>query len=218
MGTLKDNLKASKDAVRHVDTVLAGGAENKPDETFQEIMRNHPLEKVPRFFGGYDGLDFAQLATSITPFLLVHAIQHHRVGLIRGAFFKKHPCRENESCLWTAQQLRDLAVLARQQHVGNCTEQVAVAFEFLQDRKVSPLDFMIQEPRRLDHVFLVIGRTQVEKNKTEWDIDKPPPWGPDAVVCDPWSRDKANRAYPAADIPKMMPRPYAVSTLFRWEG
>ncbi len=122
---------------------------------------------------------------------------------------------------WTQQKLVDLARFSTEGHTGQCTEQVAVAFEYLLRMPVTkPLDFMIELPRDLDHVFLVVGRQKGKKEMprtAQWPIDKSPPWGPDAVVCDPWSPQKDKRAYPATDMPKMMPLPWGVEGLLRVE-
>jgi hypothetical protein len=209
--TLQENLLAATNAVRVVDSNMMtfGGAANKPDETKKNIWNADPRSK--------NIMNYANPGTMLLmnyemeqKFKTVLAEQERRLGEVRANFERTHP---GGSEPWTRQKLMDLAKFAREKKVGQCTEQVAIAFEALIDKGMAPLDFMIQEPRRLDHVFLVIGRTK--STKREWDIDKPPPWGSLAVVCDPWSSDKANRAYPATKLPEMMKLPYAVSTLFR---
>lgn len=85
--------------------------------------------------------------------------------------------------------IQSLASRARHFQCGNCAEHAAVAFVFLQDRGIIPIDYM--EGQNVDHVFVVIGR---EKNgqKSHWTT-----WGPNAVVCDPWD----GKCFPAKEIP-----------------
>jgi hypothetical protein len=78
---------------------------------------------------------------------------------------------------------------------------------------------------RVDHTFLVIGRAPAKgraASNVHWDVtdDGAPPWGPDAVVCDPWSLVKPQRAYPAAAIRETMNMHswWGVKTIFRWTG
>jgi hypothetical protein len=87
------------------------------------------------------------------------------------------------------------AAAAQQSHCGNCGEQTAVAFTFLErDRILRPLDFMYFKPP-FDHNYVVIGRIA---GSNDSDVST---WGKNAVVCDPWS----NKAYPAADLAKHWP-------------
>jgi hypothetical protein len=86
--------------------------------------------------------------------------------------------------------IRGTAAKARDLGCGNCGEQAAVAFVYLKDAGVRPLDYMVyKEPG--DHAFVVIGRAA---NSVESDYTT---WGDDAVVCDPWG----GNAFPAAEIP-----------------
>jgi hypothetical protein len=86
---------------------------------------------------------------------------------------------------------------AKAEHVGcgNCGESAALAFMYLYDRHVHPLDFMAGQ--NVDHAFVVIGRLASS------DEAKPDSWGPDAVVCDPWGglwMRGAGRAFPASQF------------------
>jgi len=211
--SLSENLQSAQSAARAVDSNMMtfGGAANKPDETKQNIWNADPRSKNPvNYFN--PGTMLIMGAQAQMKFKDVLAEQNRRLGLIRDEFMRKNP---GDVEPWTKQKLLDLAVLARKYQAGQCTEQVAIAFEYLINKGVKQFDFMIQLPLRLDHVFLVIGRAK--SDKTEWDIDKPPPWGDAAVVCDPWSSDKANRSYPASKLPDMMKLPYAVESLLRTE-
>jgi hypothetical protein len=210
---LNENLAASQNAVRAVDSNMSlyGGAANKPAETQNAIFNADPRTKDPKIMQNPQAIWILR-AEAEKKSKIVLAEQNQRLGNIRQEFEAVYPGNPEP---WTKQKLLALAALARKYQAGQCTEQVAIAFEYLINKGIKPSDFMIQLPRRLDHVFVVIGRSK--SAKTEWDIDKPPPWGSEAVVCDPWSPDKANRSYPGAKIPEMMKLPFAVETLLRVE-
>ncbi|MBX3413942.1 MAG: hypothetical protein KF708_14725 [Pirellulales bacterium] len=72
---------------------------------------------------------------------------------------------------------------------GNCGEQSAIAFKFLERMGIRPIEFC---QRSLDgHQFVMIGRSPKAT------VDNISTWGTDAVICDPWDR---MQAYPAAQI------------------
>lgn len=85
------------------------------------------------------------------------------------------------------EQIRIAALWAEQHGCGNCGEQAALAYQWLLEQKVSPLEYMnLARPK--DHAFVVLGRVPGSQ------ISNPSTWGPAAVVCDPWKY----KAYPAA--------------------
>lgn len=60
---------------------------------------------------------------------------------------------------------------------GNCSEMAAIAFLFLRDRGIRPLDYMCFNGK--DHAFVILGRpagTPVEDFST---------WADKSVACDP---------------------------------
>jgi hypothetical protein len=72
------------------------------------------------------------------------------------------------------------AALGRLFHTGACETQASVAFEFLKNVGTPlPIDFMTNDND--SHAFVVIGRTGLATNWSDW--------GADAVVCDPWLND-----------------------------
>jgi hypothetical protein len=73
---------------------------------------------------------------------------------------------------------------------GNCGEQSALAFTYLEENSVKPLDWMCRANG--DHAFVVIGR---DKHVSEANYND---WGKDAVVCDPWKGE----AFPASETGK----------------
>lgn len=90
------------------------------------------------------------------------------------------------------------AMLAAKMGCGNCNEQASLAFIFLRDKGVFPIDLINKENDFLNfggHSFVVIGR--IDK------MIKPATWGPDAVVCDPHGSETA---FPASQIEQYMPR------------
>lgn len=83
------------------------------------------------------------------------------------------------------QDMRIRACSAICHRAGNCGEQAAIAFMFLYDRGVRPIDYMSRV--NANHAFVVIGRKLPSK------ASAPSTWGKDAVICDPW----AGHAYAA---------------------
>lgn len=86
--------------------------------------------------------------------------------------------------------VRSWAARARHFGCGNCAEHAAVAFVYLEDKKIVPIDYLGSVTDG-DHAFIVIGRAHGSK-KT--DIKT---WGSRAVVCDPYY----DKVYPASQIP-----------------
>jgi hypothetical protein len=82
---------------------------------------------------------------------------------------------ETVSDSWLAR----LAAATKKAKCGNCTEQNALAIQFLKARNVGPLDLMFFLDG-VDHNFVVIGR-----KPNSWD-NKISTWGGEAVICDPW--------------------------------
>lgn len=93
-------------------------------------------------------------------------------------------------------QLKACAWAAKQEGAGNCGELAAIAFIYLEDNGVKPLDYMVfdNEPA-YDHVWVVIGRVNGSNPL------KVSTWGPDAVWCDPWQM-REGRVYSIDDLIK----------------
>src|SRR5262249_52273779 len=92
------------------------------------------------------------------------------------------------------------ALQALQARAGNCSELSAVAYKFLDEAGVRPLERVyLAAPG--DHVFTVLGRDP-------WsDLQDVRTWGCNAFVCDPW----ANLAFKAKDYPTLW-----VSRMMEW--
>lgn len=90
------------------------------------------------------------------------------------------------------------AMAAAHYGCGNCNEQAALAFIYLRDRGIFPIDWVNKQnflPGYGGHSFVVIGK---EAGKV-----KPAEWGDSAVICDPHGEETA---YPASQIEQFMPR------------
>lgn len=79
--------------------------------------------------------------------------------------------------------IRLVARHAEQNLYGNCSEQAAIAFVFLYDKKLRPLDVVTFSSSGYDHVWLVIGLSQ------NADMTNLRSWGREAVWVDPWQGD-----------------------------
>jgi len=92
-------------------------------------------------------------------------------------------------------RIRLSADKAKSKGCGNCGENSSLAFIFLYDMGVRPLDRMAIDA---DHAFVVIGRTGADDG--DWKN-----WGDAAVVCDPWAQgfwkgDKSVGTYAASQF------------------
>ncbi|MGH9593962.1 MAG: hypothetical protein ACRD5L_12790, partial [Bryobacteraceae bacterium] len=68
---------------------------------------------------------------------------------------------------------------ARHFGCGNCGEQSALAFVYLRDRRIHPLDWI--QVNNFSHAFVVLGRD------ADSDIGDYNTWGRSSVYCDPWA-------------------------------
>lgn len=71
-----------------------------------------------------------------------------------------------------------MARTAIQIKAGNCGEQAALAFTYLRDAGVRPIDYFEYTDR--DHAFVILNRDAAK------DINNFAEWSENAVVCDPW--------------------------------
>lgn len=100
--------------------------------------------------------------------------------------------------------IRSWAARARHFKCGNCAEQAAVAFVYLDDNGIRPIHFMANLEKG-DHGFVVIGR---EPNSKDGDTAG---WGINAVVCDPWH----GKSYPVSQSKREMPEIKYAKTIWR---
>jgi hypothetical protein len=77
--------------------------------------------------------------------------------------------------------LESSADWAKHYGCGNCGEQSALAFVYLRDMGIRPLDWMQVDNFR--HAFVVVGRLSGS------DPEDYTTWGPSAYYCDPWKGD-----------------------------
>lgn len=123
---------------------------------------------------------------------------------------------EEESAVDMLLRIERLAKFARKHGCGNCGEQSAVAFMYLYQMKIRPLDRMSLGPKvkgnGVDHAFVVIGRAGTKTGKlTDWDK-----WGPKAVVCDPWGAGYNGSEYGAYTVDLFETRMKAMMPRFEW--
>lgn len=78
----------------------------------------------------------------------------------------------------TLDAYRLVVAQAKRNGCGNCGENSILAFIYLYDLGVRPLDRMGVDK---DHAFVVIGRA-------DGDVNDFKSWGPAAAVCDPWAQ------------------------------
>lgn len=131
------------------------------------------------------------------------AILYVQEQLPRGSGNQTHSPTDGAACvshvrstipLCAPDYIPHLAHRAVEVGCGNCAEQAAVAYIFLQNRGVQPLDYMLLSDNTGTgiHVFVVIGFKPDEGTSG---------WGKEAVICDPWDD---GRAYPADQIVNQM--------------
>lgn len=79
---------------------------------------------------------------------------------------------------WRA-YIESMARRAKEHGVGNCGEHAAVAFKFLEERGIRPLDYLAMIDG--DHGMVLLGATRrvTENNFLEWSGE--------SIICDPWS-------------------------------
>lgn len=98
-------------------------------------------------------------------------------------------------------KMRIIANETKSQKCGNCGEFSVLAFMYLYDKGVRPLDWVSLVGG--DHAFVVIGRDAKSDAKNFLT------WGVSAVICDPWgqgfrSGDKKTGTYPATAFKSRM--------------
>lgn len=80
---------------------------------------------------------------------------------------------------WRA-YIDEMAFEARTMGAGNCGEQAALAFKYLEEHGIRPLDYVSFMTR--DHAIVILGSTVPirQNNFADWSVE--------GVVCDPWGR------------------------------
>ena len=124
------------------------------------------------------------------------ACAHVKRKLPRGAGNRPDGSSDAEACvLWVRENMvsaKDwvphLASRAVQYGCGNCGEQAALAFMYLKQQGVRPLDYMnLYDPEgKAIHSFVAI--------EFEGEGEESSGWGTHAVICDPWDD---SQSYPA---------------------
>lgn len=182
MDSLKNNLAAALEAVRFVKAKMVVGAKNKISDLWKS--RGQSISCVNDLRENEDAYaaTLAELAGTDDPL----AAKNERLVEFRAGLAAAYGC-------------------------GNCAEQAALAFVYLRDKGVYPLDYMNKPDVVLGfggHAFVVIGRAKGSRT------DRPVTWGTTAAVADP---HETATAYPASKIDQYMPHAKFVS-LFRMDS
>jgi hypothetical protein len=69
---------------------------------------------------------------------------------------------------------------AKSWRCGNCGEQASMAFIYLRDHGIRPLDYYEAEGILTRHAFVIIG---LDANIDKTDYKQ---WNKNAIMCDPW--------------------------------
>lgn len=114
-----------------------------------------------------------------------------------------------DSMVSTTYWIPHLAQRAIQVGCGNCGEQAAVAYVFLQQRGVLPLDYMnLYDPQGgAVHSFVVIEFAGADDSSSGW--------GESAVICDPWDDEQAYAASQIRSNMALWESGSSVRSLFR---
>ncbi len=63
---------------------------------------------------------------------------------------------------------------------GNCMEKSSIAYFYLKDKGIRPIDLMNFRDDKPNHMFVVVGKDPSSSPS------EPNKWGEAAIVCDPW--------------------------------
>lgn len=172
MKTKIEYIQAAKEAFAHVYDVCPLGSANRCN-AFDEKTRMLAEEALIR-----EKKDFDQQVSVIQNQPLLSSKEKH-FQIIR--------------------LLADIAVRAK---AGNCQEMAAVAFLFLLEKHIFPIE-LVSVPK---HTFVIIGRNP------ETSLDLPESWNKEAVICDPWHRDcvydASLRFFPRVELMSHFPWQY----------
>lgn len=142
----------------------------------------------------------AMMANSYTRAVLIHGAGNRTIWGLKGV----------KACVWGARTIMNVKIhkeaknkgdmieiwasVSKRFGCGNCAEHAAIAFIYLRDAQIRPLDFMAYMKAWTDHAFVVLGREESS------DLGDPGTWGKSAVVCDPYY----DVAYSAFLLPVLM--------------
>lgn len=160
---------AARDAVQHVKRNLTFGSSNNLGEAFQS---------------------FGAFSMAISGVRQIHAHKTAVIPQLKAmAPAAKSLSQDKKNLLMIEVWSRNALAISS----GNCAFQAAVAFTYLRDRAVFPLEYV--QHAEGDHAFLILGRPGNTK------IDQFASWRQQAVVCDPW-KSLADSAQAVFDGPQ----------------
>lgn len=166
MGTREENMASALEAIRFVKAKMKYGAKNK----VKDIYRSR--------------------GNSISCLDEVRAnIDRHYENTLKDLFEINQNAAGEREAEYTASAAAHFGC-------GNCNEQAALAFIYLRDKGIFPLDWV----NKLND-FLIFGGHSFVIGR-EYGKLKPAEWGQNAVICDPHG---AETAFPASDFEKYMP-------------
>lgn len=159
MSSLKANLQHSTNACAYVVSTLRLGGANwdqyrKPDTSWEYCIQTQTEKACAPKKDPVDICLYEQ---------------------VRPAFRRKIA-----SAKTMLEKIKIISEEAKLKQCGNCGEFSALAFMYLYQKGVRPLDWMALVGG--DHAFVVIGRDK------KGSVDKPLSWGPTAAICDPWGQ------------------------------
>lgn len=192
------SLLKAREAIAYVRDTCRIKANNRDSD------RRHPLEvsyEVAKFLeAGHD------------------ASQYKSVDYQKAALFPAMShVREAEGSYESLRMLQVEAAVIRKLKVGNCLEMAKVAFVYLANAGIKPLELVACRPKSLpasklpitgvvpeedieaDHAFVLIHRTRTEP-KDEAALSPHTKWQGEVVICDPWAR----RAYTKWELEEEM--------------
>lgn len=95
--------------------------------------------------------------------------------------------------------VKRIATLGRISQTGNCSELSGIAFEYLDNAEIYPLDYFAVWRGRWNHAFVVLNRDASIPVK---DFEK---WSQRAIVCDPLYDRAADAGHLSVWYPGMFP-------------
>ncbi|HHF7365987.1 TPA: hypothetical protein ACPSKY_001091 [Legionella bozemanae] len=166
------NLEIAKQAISHVKRNLSYGANNKPAEEAQLSENKKELYRQDQ------GLNLAQILIDDLNKKEIKDLDNAQIK-IRQSLIEAYPYMKGF--------IEAAAKSGAQYEAGNCLLQAAMAFEYLKEKGIRPIE--IYKMVDGDHAFVVVGRP-ITSNPRD-----PSSWG-SAFICDPW----ANEIYPAREF------------------
>lgn len=167
MPSLEKNFQLAQEASDYVLKTVSLGASNKPRQ--KDVIGN---EKTHMGLNVSKALELNRAVTEMGTSLILGAL---------GLFSEMLNTYKNQNIIFSTLGLQTTYLATRIFKAGNCQEQATVAYKFLSNKGIYPLEICRIEGG--NHVFVIIGRNQNSN------IKDPSTWGKNTVICDPWSKN-----------------------------